>query len=265
MPAAFFPDDRARSLNLGNVFFGVGALVTPTLAELLVRRVGFKWTLGVLALLCLVPAVGAILPGGFPQPKEGGGDLTSIIKSPILWLAALALFLYVPLEGVVGTWATTYLTNLGYREGRAALLLSGFWLTFLAARLLAAFLHVHPAAEPWVVVGLALLSAVALGNMTGAPGRGGAAWGLLLLGLFFGPIFPTLVAILLNTFPESQHGTAYGTMFALGAGGSLVIPPLIGTYARKYTVQKALGPTTVVALLLAAAALVLGLWLRVLG
>jgi len=129
---------------------------------------------------------------------------------------------------------------------------------------LAAFLHVDPAAEPWVVVGLALLAAVALGNMTGAPGRGGAAWGLLLLGLFFGPIFPTLVAILLNTFPEGQHGTAYGAMFALGASGSLVVPPLIGAYARKYTVQKALGPTTVVALLLAAAALVLGLWLRVL-
>jgi fucose permease len=260
MPAAFYPSDPAASLNLGNAFFGLGALVTPLLADLLVRRIGFKWTLGVLAMFCLLPAVAGTVPE-FPKGPPGG-DLSAVVQSPILWLAALGLFLYVPLEGVVSTWATTYLTELGVRERRAAVLLSGFWCLFLAARLLASFLHVPPSADPWVVVGLALLAAVVLGNMTGSPGKGGATWGLLLLGAFFGPIFPTLVAIVLKRFSENQ-GTAYGTMFALGATGSLILPPVIGAYARRRTVQKALGLATVVALLLAAAALVLGLWLRV--
>ncbi|HJT75862.1 MAG TPA: MFS transporter, partial [Gemmataceae bacterium] len=56
MQPAFFPsapEQEAAALNLGNVFFGLGCLMTPTLADLLLRTVRFRWTLGVLALVCL--------------------------------------------------------------------------------------------------------------------------------------------------------------------------------------------------------------------
>jgi fucose permease len=257
MPPAFFPANHSASFNLGNVFFGLGALLTPTLAELLIRRLGFKWALGVLALLSLIPAATASLPESFPNVPPGG-DLTKVVFDPILWLVALGFFLYAPLENMVGTWATTLLTDLGFPEARAALLLSGFWLTFLAGRLLVALLQLPAATNPWVILGLAVAAAVALGNMTGAPRRGGAAWGLLLVGVFLGPIFPTLVAILYGHFQTNQ-GTAYGAMFALGAIGPMVLPPLMGAYARRHTVRKALSTLILLALLLAAAALVLGL------
>ncbi len=261
MPYAFFPDNQSASQNFGNVFFGLGALATPALADLLLRRAGFRWTLGMLGLFCLVPALTASM-AHFPPMAEGGGDLGSVLSDPILWLTALAFFLYVPLESVLSTWATTYLTDLGVTERRAAWCLSGFWLTFLAARLSASFLHLSAAQDPWVVLVLAVLAAVTLGNMAGAPGRGGATWGLLLVGAIFGPIFPTLVGILFAHFPAAQRGTAYGAMFALGATGSLLVPPIVGAYARRHSVQKALGITMVIALLLAAAILVLGLWLQ---
>jgi fucose permease len=264
MPRAFFPDNLAASANLGNVFFGLGALVTPKLADFLIRGLGFRRALGLLAIGSLVPALLAslTLAGAFPVPVQHG-DLWAVLSSPILWLTGLAFFLYAPLEGSLSTWATTYLTEVGMRENRAAWLLSGFWLAFLTARLFTAVLQhrgvLPQGSEPWLLVILALASAVFLGNMAGANRENSAIGGLLLVGAFFGPIFPTLVGILFGHFPSQDHGTAFGAMFALGASGSLVLPPLIGGYARRTSVRKALRIPVFMALALAAVLLVLGL------
>jgi fucose permease len=100
---------------------------------------------------------------------------------------------------------------------------------------------------------------VVLGNLSGTRNRATAAWGLLAVGALFGPIFPTLVGTLFRAFDEPQQGTAYGAMFAFGTTGSLILPPVIGAYARRTSVRKALRIPTVVALLLASSALVLAL------
>jgi FHS family glucose/mannose:H+ symporter-like MFS transporter len=262
MPEAFFPEHEAASFNLGNVFFGLGALITPTLLNLLMRGLGFRRALGIFALLCLAPALAGLLTPQFPQAPPPG-NLSQVVREPALWLTALVFFLYCPLEGALGTWATTYLTSLGYREARAVLLLSGFWLTFLVGRLLAAVLErgiLPPGSEPWVICVLALAAAVVLGNLAGAPRQGNAGWGLLLVGFLLGPIFPTLLGILFaHKQFDANRGTAYGAMFALGVTGNLVFPPLIGAYARRTTVQRALRIPLVIALLLAAVSLFVAL------
>jgi fucose permease len=270
MPRAFFGETHqpAASLNLGNVFFGLGALVTPTLADLLMRFLGFRRTMSLLGVICLVPAALAIITPGqeFVFPRMEAGDLGSVLANPTLWLAGLVFLLYSPLEGALGTWTTTYLTEMGFRERRAALLLSGFWLAFLGSRLLAGLLQqsvLTGNSEPWVIVFLAVVGAVVLGNLAstrhGASSR--AAWGILAVGAILGPIFPTLVGLLFKQFPVPVHGTAYGAMFAIGATGSLVLAPLIGASARRKSVRHALRIPTVVSLVLAAAALVLGMTL----
>jgi fucose permease len=260
MPGAFPGSESARQ-NLGNVFFGLGALVTPALVDILVRAVGFRRTLSVLAVVCLTPAVAVAFtdPNLFPPPQPG--HLADVVGRPIVWLTALVFFLYCPLEGAMGTWATTYLTSLGYREGRAALLLSGFWVTFLAARLVTAFLQTEVLAtgsEAWLICLLAFLAAVVLGNLAGAAKLANAGAGLLLLGFLLGPIFPTLVGVLFNHVAKDENrGTAFGAMFALGATGNLILPPVIGAYARRTTIQRSLRIPMVVALFLAAASLML--------
>jgi fucose permease len=266
MPRAFFPDNPAASANLGNVFFGLGALVTPALADLLIRLLGFRRAVGLLAVVFLAPAVavGLTARDAFAlAPGSAQGSLVEVLSSPTLWLAALVFFLYCPLEGALGTWATTFLTDLGYREGQAALLLSGFWLTFLIGRLLAAVLqyrHILPVgSEPWVISGLALVAAMAVGNLAGVARHRNAGLGLLLLGLLLGPIFPTLVGLLFDHFAERSWGTAFGAMFALGATGNLLLPPLIGVYARRSTVQRSLRIPMILALLLALVSLAVGL------
>jgi fucose permease len=269
MPEAFFPrslgevpNRESAALNLGNVFFGLGCLITPTLADLLLRTVRFRWTLGLLALLCLLPGALALV-AAVPVPKPAG-DLGTVLVHPLVWLAGLVFFLYGPVEFAIGTWATTYLTNQGYRETRAAWLLSGFWLCFFAARLALAYLEANDVLprqnEPWVILFMALLAAVALGNLAGAASKGNAGLGLLVLGAFLGPIFPTLIGIVFQVPALRDHqGTAYGLVFAIGSVGSLIMAPIVGASARKTTVQHSFRILMLLALMLAAAALVLGL------
>ncbi len=270
MSKAFFPDNEPASQNLGNVFFGLGALVTPALVTALFRRLDYRRAVGFVALLCLLPAFIAAFTGQSEFATPGGPvNLAALLRDPILWLAGFVLLLYAPLEGSLGTWATQYLIDRGFRARAAAWLLSGFWLMFLAARLGTALVLEQGAlpkthAAAWLNVVLALAAAVFLGNMAGARTRFSGAIGLLLVGACFGPIFPTLVGMLFTHFPHAR-GTAFGAMFAIGAVGNLVFPPLIGIHARRTTVQRAMVIPMVLALLLALAALVFGLCLPLFG
>jgi MFS family permease len=272
MPEAFFPREvgelpnrEAAALLLGNVFFGLGCLITPTLADLLLRTVRFRWTLGVLALVCLVPAALAVA-ASVPAAPAGRthGDLGAVLLHPLVWLAGVVFFLYGPVEFSTGTWATGFLTGQGFRPSRAAWLLSGFWVTFFGARLALAYLEAQDVLpkhnEPWMIALLALLAAVALGNLAGTAARGNAAVGLLVLGACLGPIFPTLLAAVFQAPDLADHrGTAYGLVFALGSVGSLVTAPLVSASARRTSPQHAFRILMLLALLLTAAALVLGL------
>jgi fucose permease len=264
MPRAFFPGEPSASLNLGNVFVALGALVGAALADVLLRTMDLKRALGLFAFVCLVPAVAAAVPRqlGGVHPQAG---LTALLdhSAVYLWMAGLVFFFYAPLEASVSVWATSYLTELGHDERHAGRLLAGFWAAFLASRLLVAVAqHVGwlpPASDAWVLVVPALLAAVVLGNLAGAASRNSAAVALALLGFLLGPIFPTLLGVVFRNVPEGEWGTAFGSVFALGSLGALVLAPVVGVAAHRRSVQAALRVPMLLALLLTAVALVFAL------
>src|SRR5262249_39918028 len=183
------PHKVTAALNVGMVFFALGSLVTPTLCDLLLRAFDFQRTLRILAGLCLVPAlvVAVQLALGTPfRPEPHAPAFSAVFGDLRVWMAGLVFFLYGPLEFAVGTWTTTYLMEHGYKERRATRLLSGFWLTFLAGRVLLAFLQDRGVLREWsdyfVIPILGLLGAVTLGNLAGAPADRRPGWGLLVLG-----------------------------------------------------------------------------------
>jgi len=169
--------------------------------------------------------------------------------------------LYSSIEGAIGSWSSTYLTQLGFSELRAGLLVGGFWLTFIISRLVAAYLEYSQVrdAEPWIMIMLAGLAAVAVGGLAGTRDRNHAVMWLLLTGLVLGPIFPNLVGILYRHFAEGEMGTAYGGMFLLGAAGSLSLPPVMNVYARRTSIRSALRLPTVISLILAGGSLAIAL------
>jgi fucose permease len=269
MLRAFDEAHPGAAQNLGNVFFAAGALVSPMLAGRLLERFQYRRALTMLAVVCLLPALLAALTAhdAFPTPVAGPAAYVSVFAQPVLWLAAFLFLLYRPLEDSLGTWAGRYLSDRGFSEILTERIRIGFWLAFLAGRFLAFLLEQRPLTsaigQSWFIAGLGLAAAVSLGNMAGARKGFNAALGVILVGLFFGPIFPTLVGILFHQLP-SQRGTAYGAMFAIGSVGNFFLPQLIGSYARKNTVQRAMRIPMGLALVLSLGAVVLALCLPLL-
>jgi fucose permease len=122
-------------------------------------------------------------------------------------------------------------------EATASGLLSGFWLAFMLSRLAAAF-GLPAGRETTLILVLALACvAVMLGVVFSR--RPATAMALVVAaGAIFGPIFPTLMAVLLAHFAPAVHGRAVGLLFAIGGVGWTLIPVLIGTYARRAGVQR---------------------------
>jgi fucose permease len=270
MPVALMrdPDATTAALNLGFVFIALGSLVTPVLADVLLRTLEYRRTVILLSFLCLVPAFLCI----FPQFGQAVTDETRSLEHEYvrLWegryfwdliLAGLVFFFYAPLEGAVSIWSTTFLKEAGYNERRATWILSGFWGAFLLSRLLVALLlpATYPRLDLWLLIVVpALLCAVAAGNMAGADRPTGVRNGLLLLGFVMGPIFPTLVGVLFREFP-ADRGTVYGSMFALGSVGSLLLAPLIGVRMRNTNSRHGLRMSMMLGLFLTGMALVFAL------
>jgi fucose permease len=245
-PPAFLPPEdiprrMAYAMNMGDFVFGMGAFLTPLLVVALIRWVGLGRTLLVLASLALVPL---LLGLGVqwekltsPSAETAAGGLAALLADPMVWVCCLAFFCHVPIEASVAAWATTLMTEKGVGEGPASTLLSAFWLTFMGSRLITALMLPAGADTLLVIVMAALCIAFTLGIVLSRSAELTCAM-VVLAGLILGPIFPTLIAILLSHVTPSLHGRAVGLFFCIGGIGWTLIPILIGMYARRSTVQR---------------------------
>jgi fucose permease len=261
MPHAFFPNEPAAAVNVGALFWTLGALLTPAWLGGSLRKWGLRQSLLAAALVSLLPGLTVALtalPSSRPTPEQLG----PVLDAPSLWLAALVLFLHIPLEMALTAWSTRYLTEEGHQPRLASALNVGFWLSFLLARLATALFLGQDRllitdVEPWVIFGLAVATAVILGNMAGTDSPRGASIGLILVGAGLGPVLPTLLGLVYRAFPAGR-GLAVGLVWAVGSLGGVLLPPLLGVSAQK-TAPEALRVPMVLALLVAAGALVLAL------
>ena len=251
---AAFGGPPTYHMNLGNFFFGLGAFVTPLVIAALLTRAGYAPALLALAALALLTGLFAMgvdfqgllegmkKPDAAPAAEAASLGIGTLLTSPIMWLTAIALLFYAPMEATMAAWATTYLGEKGHSEGRAATLLSGFWLAFMGSRLATALIvdrfPLPAGGDTMLIVALAVLCILVWAGAVISPGRGMAGAMVILAGLVFGPTFPTIIGVLLGDVDPTLGGRAVGLFFAIGGIGWSIIPMLIGAYARKTNVQR---------------------------
>jgi MFS family permease len=248
--------------NLLDFFFGLGAFLTPAIFVLLIRRLGFSRAVTTLGLLAAIPALFSLAVNMQSAPAAEPVGVGHLLSDPVMWLCALTLMFWVPIESSTAAWTTTFVSGLApageapERSRRiAAWTLSGFWLCFMGARLLTAFgfhsgeLPADDAARSAAMahtvqvsriahILLAAACIVVLSGLVFSRKRNLTIALILLAGAIFGPFFPTLMAILLSHFPVEVHGRAVGLLFGCASLGWTVIPMVIGAIAARTTLQR---------------------------
>ena len=223
---------RATALNMVNLFFGLGGLVTPFIAANLFARNWIRLCYTVATLTVLTLAVQAATK--MPAPSGAGGfvlaDAAPVLGRPLLFLLGLFLFLYVGCEVGIWNWLPRHLIAQGIPESRALNILSlGFALGLLIGRVGVSPILIHaPAIKVLLVAAIGMAVTTFLMLRSNNPLT--AAAFVFLAGLSMAPVFPTTLAIVGDTFPR-MTGTAIGFVITCGWVGLAVSSRIIGFIA----------------------------------
>ncbi len=225
-------DRRASVLNLLNLFFGLGGLLTPFIAANLLGGDVVRITL----------TAGALAAGAFlvqattPMPAATGergfrfSEAGTLLSRPVLWLLALFLFLYVACEVGVWNWLPRHLIAQGIEKSAALNVLSlGFALGLLIGRVVVSRILIRVAA-PTVTLFAAVFMAITTYAMLAAATVTAAWIAVFCAGLAMAPVFPTTLAMVGDAFPKGT-ATAMGLVITCGWIGLAVSSGIIGAIA----------------------------------
>ncbi len=260
--------DPARASNFGNAFFGLGYVSVPFLFTLFLQKLGMSYgvslsVFGVLILLFLVFS----LTTSYPNVPIGFsfGKAAALLSQPAVLVAALALFCYISLEISMGSWIRRVMEEiLGRTQAPAdasfwaGMVLSLFGLSMAAGRFLSSAVKNLTAIGVRVIVGAAVVSLVSILVMMWTGSAAVAILAIVLTGIAFAPIFPTVVGVTFAKFDSSQYGSIFGIIFAIGLLGGTFVPKWIGNLSMAGTVQGSLKVAALMAALLIVVAPVLG-------
>jgi MFS transporter, FHS family, glucose/mannose:H+ symporter len=241
--------DPARASNLGNAFFGLGYVLTPLLFVLFFKSLSLSYRLsvsiiGALTLVFLLFALATT----FPKVSTGYkfSMAVKLLGKGAVLLAGLALICYMSLEVTMGTWIKPVMTEiLGGADApgataKAGLILSLFGAAMMVGRFIASTMKNLTARGPMVISIMSLISiaAIMVLYLVKAPLPGIAA--VILVGLVFAPLFPTIVGVTFAKFDPSLYGSIFGIIFAVGLLGGTFVPKFIGNLSVGGTVQGSL-------------------------
>lgn len=223
---------RATTLNLLNLFFGLGGLATPFISANLLSRnsVRLCYLVAGLTAVTLVINVATAMPAPAGGPGFVLSDVNGALAKPALFLLALMLFLYVACEVGVWNWLAQHLIAQGVPESRALNILSlGFALGLLIGRVVVSqILRTVPADT--VTLAAAALMAVTTFWMLRTTTAGSAGVAVFLAGVAMAPVFPTVLAMVADRF-HTMTATAQGLVISSGWIGLAVSSRIIGLIA----------------------------------
>lgn len=243
--------DPARASNFGNGFFGLGYVITPLLIVFILKTMNLSYStaliiIGILSFVFLIFA----LTTSFPRVPVGFkiSMAFKVLLKPAVLIAAFALLCYMSLEISMGTWIKKLMEELFVATGninasataKAGLVLSLFGVAMMAGRFLTSAIRNLTAMGSKVIIFSSILSVIAIFLMIIAKGPALGIFAVLLAGLAFAPIFPTIVGVTFAKFDASLFGSIFGIIFSIGLLGGTFVPKLIGNLSVGSTVQQSL-------------------------
>jgi MFS family permease len=218
---------------------------------------GLGFTATVLAAgLLTLPAVLALGRTYLADPaapvRSGNGRRAARLPAAVYLVGALALVAFM-LEGSIADWSGLLLhEELGSTQALAALGYPMFELAMLIGRL------AGDHARAWIgtrrmLVGSGIGTALSMTVVVLAPNAQVAIAGFFVTGLFVCTVVPTMIS-LAGTAAPGRSGPAVAQVGAMGYGGLLLGPVVVGFLGDATSLRVGVGVTVVLALLIAVGA-----------
>ena len=236
-------EKRASALNLLNMLFGLGTMVTPLLAAnvaALRSTHALSLTLAAIAAITLLVNVGTKMPPPTGDRAFTASEARALLKQPSLYLLCSMLFLYVACEVGVLTWLVKYLEEeRGVARGDAQNILAwGFALGLLIGRVAASRILLG-VSEIKVTLAASIVMTVTTFAMVRVDDPTLIAVAVFAAGLAMAPMFPTTLGICGNLFTK-MTATAMGIVITSGWVGLTLSSYLIGFVADRTSLGSAL-------------------------
>jgi fucose permease len=224
-----FPEESKRHLNFSQVFFSIGALIGPFIAEALIGSgIYFKdlyfyiaALFAALSVLFFFTRQKSDRPAAAESPSF---SLTGFFKSRVLLLFAAGIFLYVGAETTVANFADSYFELSLKAPEMSAAALALFWGAMIPSRFLAGILNVD------VKKLFAALSALIIASAVSAmlvPGITVKIILFALCGFFCGPMWPLIMDETAKR-NKGASGSSMNIMMACCGFGGAALPLAAG-------------------------------------
>ena len=227
---------EARHMNWLHCFWGVGVTISPVIMSLFLNGENGSWRNGYRILALMQISIGILVAfslkkwkklekyGANKEIEEGTEkhSIFDIIKLNGALTSILSQGLYCSMEFLIGTWGASFLVNTyNYAPDVAARWISLYFGGIMLGRLISGFVSIKASDNTLIRGGIGtaflgiILLALPLDNISVA--------GLLLIGIGFGPIFPSILHSVPDRFGAKYSadltgfhmGGAYGIGFAV--------------------------------------------------
>jgi MFS transporter, FHS family, glucose/mannose:H+ symporter len=233
-----YSERRGPMLNLLGIFFGVGAISIPLMAAGIEGRFTIPQLFLFCTVLALVCAIWYALIS-FPPAKTKQAfcwrELLEVAKYHGLLLLAFILFCESGNEACIAGWTSTYADVTGYSPRVATLILAAYWAALMLSRMLAVRV-LRGIEKSRLVLGVALLSLAGCVVLLSARSLILLFAGAGLIGLSYGPVFPTTLAIAGDRYAQ-RAGTVFGLLFSIALVGGMTFPWTVGQISQQIGVR----------------------------
>jgi len=231
-----YPEKSVQVLNILHLAYGVGATVGPMLISVAIRNsergllveglVALSLFLSGFVYVVIQKKSKANVATDTPISEQ---SLTSKNEIPFyrdafVWLLGFMLLLIVGTQFSAGSWAVVFMTKtLEMRTDQASLVASLYWMFISLGRIIAVFLARRVAQRDMLFIHLggsfigAILYTLFIGQ------RGASIVSLLMISLFFGGLYPLILAFIPKYFGNNID-KASSIIVTMGTVGGLIMP-----------------------------------------
>lgn len=228
---------KAQHMNWLHCFWGIGVTVSPMIMSQFLTGEEGSWRGGYRVVALMQVAIAMLVlftlpkwkkleaPASAESEEKSDKTLLDILKTKGIITSIVSLGLYCSMEFLLGTWGATYIVNtLGLSPDTAAMWVSLYYGGIMLGRVISGFVSMKYSDNSLIRAGI-IVSFAGIIILTLPIGTLSLV-GLLLIGVGFGPVFPSTLHAVPERFGKKYSAdiTGYhmGGAYAIGFAVQLI-------------------------------------------